>query len=296
MANSGLKSGVERVVMEIIQKWVRKIREHSERKRVREYRLVKHKVGASYSVWDGEELLEFAIRSIRSEVDYINVVWQRLSWYGNPCSPELESHLLGLKAKGLIDELLFFEPDLTLSPNLNETSKRNIGLEAARRAGCTHFLTLDTDEFFEEKEFREAVDYIVKNGITHSACNQILYIDVHHRESLPADWFAPFVYRIDQGQSFVCNVFGGRPWLIDPSKEIPITPQSTVCFMGKVRMHHFSGVRKNLDRKIENSSALQNPQMAQLHKERMHAERRVLAEKVIAGDYVRVENRFGIHL
>jgi hypothetical protein len=253
-------------------------------------------VGASYSVWDGEELLEFAIRSIRSEVDYINVVWQRLSWYGNPCKPELESHLLGLKAKGLIDELLFFEPDLSLSPNLNETSKRNVGLEAARRAGCTHFLTLDTDEFFEEKEFHDAVAYVVKNGITHSACNQILYIDVHHRERLPADWFAPFVYRIDQGQTFVCNAFGGRPWSVDPSKEIPITSHSSICFLGKVRMHHFSGVRKDLNRKIENSSALQNPQMVQRHKERVCAARQTLDEKVIAGDYVRVENRFGIHL
>ena len=273
-----------------------KICGHWERKKRRQDRLIRSKVGVSYSVWDGEELLEFAIRSIRSEVDYINVVWQHLSWYGSPCKPELESHLLGLKAKGLIDELLFFDPDLTRSPNLNETSKRNVGLEAARRAGCTHFLTLDTDEFFEEKEFREAVDYVVENGITHSACNQIIYIDVHHRESLPADWFAPFVYRIDRGQSFVCNAFGGRPWLIDPSKEIPITSRSKVCFMGKVRMHHFCGVRKDLDRKMENSSALQNPQMVQLHKERVAQAAQNVVCGLESGDYVKVHNRFGIHL
>lgn len=282
--------------MKSIKKWIRKVRGRSERKRLRQYRLGKYKVGVSYSVWDGEELLEFAIRSIRSEVDYINVVWQRLSWYGNPCRQELECHLLNLKAKGLIDELLFFEPDLTRSPNLNETSKRNVGLEAARRAGCTHFLTLDTDEFFDEKEFREAVDYVVKNGITHSACNQVLYSDVYHRESLPADWFAPFVYRIDQGQSFVCNAFGGHPWLIDPSKEIPITPQSKVCFMGKVRMHHFSGVRNDLDRNVENSSALQNPQMVHEQKERVARVAKKAGGGLESGDYVKVHNRFGIHL
>ena len=51
-----------------------------------------HKLGVSYSVWDGEEMLEFAIRSIRSEVDYVNVVWQKLSWFGTMCSVCLNHH------------------------------------------------------------------------------------------------------------------------------------------------------------------------------------------------------------
>ena len=40
------------------------------------------KLGISYSVWDGEELLEQSIKQIRPVADYINVVWQKLSWYG----------------------------------------------------------------------------------------------------------------------------------------------------------------------------------------------------------------------
>ena len=277
---------------------VRRARGHKERVH---YRLLsasgtRPKVGVSYSVWDGEELLEFAIRSIRSEVDYVSVAWQRLSWYGNPCDPGLEQHLLNLKEKGLIDELLFFEPDLSLPPGINETNKRNVGLEAARRAGCKYFLTLDADEFFEAEPFREALDYVMRNSITHSACNQVGYTDIDCRKSLPADWFVPFAYRISRGEKFVHNAFGETPWLIDPTKKIPITSESRICFIGQVIMHHYSGVRKNLDRKIENSSASLTPQMTQANKDRAEQGRREVESGLLSGNYVKVPNRFGIRI
>ena len=49
----------------------------------------KAKLGISYSVWDGEELLEASIKSVRENADYINVVWQKKSWYGIDCDENL---------------------------------------------------------------------------------------------------------------------------------------------------------------------------------------------------------------
>ena len=49
----------------------------------------KAKLGISYSVWDGEELLEASIKSVRENADYINVVWQRKSWHGADCNLSL---------------------------------------------------------------------------------------------------------------------------------------------------------------------------------------------------------------
>lgn len=40
-------------------------------------------------VFDGEELLEFAIKSIRNEIDHISVTYQTTSYFGNPADPEL---------------------------------------------------------------------------------------------------------------------------------------------------------------------------------------------------------------
>jgi CRP-like cAMP-binding protein len=62
------------------------------------------KLGISYNLFDGEELLEGSIKQIRQHVDYVSVVYQTISNFGNTCSPELIRLLEKLKSEGLIDE------------------------------------------------------------------------------------------------------------------------------------------------------------------------------------------------
>lgn len=90
------------------------------------------KFGVSYSIFDGEELLEASIKQIRGCVDYINVVYQLKSWYGDKANENLLPLLNNLKNKGLIDELIEFKPDFSLEAWQNETNKRNLGLSAAK--------------------------------------------------------------------------------------------------------------------------------------------------------------------
>ena len=40
------------------------------------------KVGISYNLFDGEELLEASIKSVRDNVDYISIVYQTESNFG----------------------------------------------------------------------------------------------------------------------------------------------------------------------------------------------------------------------
>ncbi len=112
--------------------------------------------GASYSVFDGEELLESSLMSIRDETDYINVVYQRTSWYGNPCSDTLLDVLNACKANNLIDELIEYVPDLSKSARTQEREKRNVGLQHAIRAGCNFFMTMDCDEFYVKEELKKS--------------------------------------------------------------------------------------------------------------------------------------------
>lgn len=44
-------------------------------------------------VFDGEELLEFAVKSIRNVIDYISVTYQDVSYFGNKADPNLLSYL-----------------------------------------------------------------------------------------------------------------------------------------------------------------------------------------------------------
>lgn len=244
------------------------------------------KLGVSYSVWDGEELLEQSIKQIRSVVDYVNVVWQKVSWYGKPCNPDLEDLLLRLKSDGLIDELIFFDPDLSINPSYNEVNKRNIGLRAARRAGCTHFMTMDTDEFYDTEQFQKAYDDIVLRNLSHTACNILTYISPDLRKRDPENFFVSFICKINRKEKFRLSCLrNGVPVLLDPTRQIPIKNSSRICMLGDIVMHHMKGVRKDIMKKIDNSSMAQTP----------HGRQQLYDEMILKQDeYIRVKNQFRI--
>ena len=126
----------------------------------------KHKWGVSYSVFDGHELLEKSILSIRESVDYINVVYQTTSWYGNKCDDDLLPALQRLKDAGLIDELIEYtyihKDGRSGHAPKYEKQKRSLGLNAAKKAGCTYFMTMDCDEFYFKDELENAKKYILE--------------------------------------------------------------------------------------------------------------------------------------
>lgn len=255
------------------------------------------KLGVSYSVWDGEELLEQSIKQIRATADYINVVWQKLSWYGKPCNPGLEKFLLKLKQRGLIDELIFFEPDLDANPGYNELNKRNVGLCAARRAGCTHFMTMDTDEFYDPTQFRAAYDDIIKRNLTHTCCNIVSYITPTVRFVDCETYFVPFIHTINNGEVLASGAFyGGIPCLVDPTRRIKLRKNSRFCFLGTIIMHHMHYVRKDVHSKLMNSTTSQTVAGAERIKKKFLDETKDIPAKLKTGIYVKVNNKFKIKI
>ena len=111
------------------------------------------KYGISYNIFDGEELLEDSILQIRDLVEYISVVFQRESYWGNKCSANLIETLNRLKREGLIDDLVEYTNSPQLSPHYNQINKRNIGIELSKRNYCTHHMSMDCDEFYVEEQF-----------------------------------------------------------------------------------------------------------------------------------------------
>ena len=113
------------------------------------------KLGISYNLFDGEELLEYSIQSVRNSADHINVVYQKISNWGEPCSENLEDLLSDLVKKKLIDKIYCYTPKNT-SAGKNELHKRNIGLNIAKARFCSHFHNMDCDEFYHKNQFDEA--------------------------------------------------------------------------------------------------------------------------------------------
>lgn len=114
------------------------------------------KLGISYGAFDGLELTEYTLKNMRSEVDFVCLVRQQIGYHGNSADPvdlEIIDYLLRI---GLADEVVDYTPDLNLSPHINETRIRNLGLDRSIANGCTHHASADVDEFYVLEQLRLA--------------------------------------------------------------------------------------------------------------------------------------------
>ena len=205
-------------------------------------------------MFDGEELLEPSLLNIRKQVDYINVVYSTQSWTGEYQNKGVVQVVQKLKDKGLIDEIIEFEPNQKLSPVKNETAKRNLGLAYAKKAGVDYFMTMDGDEFYDESELVKTKGDIIEKGVTHSYCPIINYgtLPTKLLKSNPAFFAVPFFSKIKW-----FSKLGPRKKsiaLVDPTRNMSDYFGAKYFFFCNIAMHHMSRVRKDLNLKFKAST------------------------------------------
>ncbi len=212
------------------------------------------KLGLSYNVFDGEELLEGSIKQIRGEVDYISVVYQTVSNFGHSCDENLILLLEDLKSSGLIDETYKYTPT-DIVGSTNELKKRNIGLELSIKNGCTHHMSIDTDEYYNIDEFRNMKKIVTDGDYDSSVCQMITYYNKPIYRIEPKEtYYVPLIYKIRKNVLFGKNKF---PVIVDPTRKME--PGNCKIFTREeIEMHHLSYVRNNIFKKLNNSSAKKN--------------------------------------
>jgi hypothetical protein len=205
------------------------------------------KLAAIYNVWDGVELLKHSIASIKQDVDLIIIVYQDISNFGeefNPL-PEIKKAVYG------IPHVLHKYVPTVGNGFVNETTKRQIGIEIAYNYNCTHFLNLDCDEIYEN--FAKAKNLYIKSGAQGSVCKLFTYFKFPTLRFETEDgYFVPFIHELKSTTTAGSSV--GYPFYCDPTRSINCN--DVVCL--PVHMHHFSWVRQNIERKCRNSSAKAN--------------------------------------
>ncbi len=231
------------------------------------------KTGVSFSLFDGEELLERALEQIRKcGVEYVNIVWQTKSYFGQNAPGKIEDLLNGLKQKKLVDELYHYNPVYSgyraftkfavSNAKKDETAKRNLGLQFAKKAECTHFMTMDVDEFYFENEFKKAVEFITKENIDYSAVPMYSYHIKPTFQVIDAyrNYFAPFLINIQKwpNAKFIlrCKSFGGN--IVDPTRRINFNRNTQKLHFfekSEIAMHHMKTIRNDLVKKMVNSTA-----------------------------------------
>jgi hypothetical protein len=203
------------------------------------------KLAAIYNVWDGVELLRGSMISVAAGVDLFIIVYQDVSNFGEKYDPLPDMDLTGFNVK-----LAKYTPR-NHGGHVNEIKKRNLGIQVAKQEGCTHFFHRDVDEYY--KDFVEAKEAFIKSEYTGSVCGIQAYFK---QPDLMFDnyesYYVPFIHKL------LPNVQAGArqyPFRVDPTRKI--TRQKNVIELPHT-MHHFSWVRKDIQRKIRNSSARNN--------------------------------------
>jgi len=211
------------------------------------------KYGISYNIFDGEELLEDSILQIRHLVDYVSVVFQTESYWGNKCSDNLIELLIRLKNDGLIDDIVEYKNSMSLSPHYNQINKRNIGLELSRKKYCTHHMSMDCDEFYTEEQFSNLLDWYDEhpNYVGYADYNDY-YKSPSHLIDKPHDTMVSLFFPIKNNDAqFVLGY--DSPVLVDPTRR-PNYDTYNIFDPNFIQMHHMTLVRKNIDSKIRNAA------------------------------------------
>jgi len=217
------------------------------------------KLAAIYNVWDGVELLYGSMKCLKDEVDIFILVWQDVSNFGERYNPMDDFKVPDFGCEVL---LVKYEPRRYCGTE-NEILKRNLGLQYAKEEGCTHFLHLDCDEYYEN--FGGMKQQFLASGAKGSVCKIMTYFKKPTlRLEAPDNYYVPFIHELKE------STFAGAkyyPYYVDPTRKIQI---NDVCLnlynteLMDAPMHHYSWVRKDIERKARNSSAKANIERSQL--------------------------------
>jgi hypothetical protein len=206
------------------------------------------KLAAIYNVWDGVELLNGSMKCLRDHVDLFIIVWQEVSNFGEHFNPLPEIDV------SMYNNVVFhkYQPEFG-SGFSNERRKRNIGLEIAKAHSCSHFMHIDVDEYYED--FGNAKELYVSLKKRGSVCKLYTYFKSPTlRFDTPDNYYVPFIHSLyaNTGAGWSTDPY---PFYVDPTRKIN---ETEVIELPGVFMHHFSYVRKDIGRKVRNSSAKNN--------------------------------------
>ena len=220
------------------------------------------KLGVTYNIFDGEEMLLFSLRNLRPMVQHINVVYQTLSNFGNE-NRKLEAKLNMYFEAGLIDVLSHYEPTIEKKEDgsvrwqngqENEIKKRNIGLQICRANGCDAMMTLDCDELYDPKEFKFAKTDFELGDYDTSFCKMSTYYkEPIYRLYPKEEYYAPLFYKIKKDTEFG-YASADYPVILDPTRKVK-AGYSRIYEREEIEMHHYAYVRNDISSKVINSSS-----------------------------------------
>lgn len=210
------------------------------------------RLGVAYNFFNSEEHLLPSLRSVRDTVDYIVIVYQTISNSGEPSSEAARSVVEAALSSKLADVAIEYTPDFDLSRQANELQKRKQGLTFCRHAGCSHFLSMDADEFYRQRELEYAKSTIAQRRLSRTTVSSFFHLKRPVYRAFDTT-NVPFICLINLFTRL--GVSGYPVPMVDPTRTVSTVPRRHMHFNPEnVAMYHMNLVRKNFGSKLRNSS------------------------------------------
>ena len=207
------------------------------------------KLVACYNAWsDCPELLTKSILNIKPVVDGIIVICSDWSYSGT---------FKEFPIRDLPQDNVKY---VYANPSHNETSKRNLGLDEARKAGYTHFLMIDGDEYYRQEDVIKDRAFLEdRHDINGLVCRtKVLFA----KPTLTCDdhTLVPYIHKLTSRTK--AGNFRNYPFAYDENGA-HIDPTRRLNYedgiqMSDTIMYHASWIRKDFELKIANSPAVRN--------------------------------------
>lgn len=208
------------------------------------------RIAALYTVWSDWDLLTESVRVMSPLVDGVVIVGSRLSNYGE---------FSEIPDWAYWKTVFVYEPDPSKQPSVNERAKRNYGLNKVKELGYTHFIMLDADEMYEPVAFLREKERFLDAKLVGLVCSSQVYFK-YPTLTVPDITRVTFIHKLTDRLCFERNTnmpfaYEKGKCFIDPTRQVNAV--SGIKWSGIIT-HHFSYIRKDLKKKVRNSTAAKN--------------------------------------
>lgn len=219
------------------------------------------KLAAIFCVWHDWDWIKLSYNNIRPVVDGAIIVASERSNF---------SEVSKIPVCWRDHELVQYEPIPGFPPQVNEEGKRNCGLEIARQQGYTHFIMMDADEIYDQKQFAvEKQRFIDNPDLAGLVCASRVYFKSPKLTIGLDRTLVPFIHKLTPTLRHEFNksypfAWEGPEIRIDPTRSLNI---NSGVQWSPIIMEHYSWVRKDIEIKIRNSTARANIERSTIRKD-----------------------------
>lgn len=218
------------------------------------------RLGVGIICWHNEEMLESVVRNVAPSVEKIVLSWRPVSNFGQYATDaDLDMYRNIEKQYGA--KLLICNPPQNMHIYDQFILQRQMALDYCRDNGCSHFLFLETDEFYEPEQLELVKRYMEEKNLDSVTAPIWCYYKYPTNRVLPEEsYYCPLISKIYPESHYHLNAYW--PCYVDFGRIILPMGTHELLTGDKIILHHMSWVRKNISEKLYNCSTTLDPTAA----------------------------------